>query len=47
MMYFTMDSFPDAGGWWKESRLSLSHLAHLPTKTRALAGLQDIVRRGR
>jgi hypothetical protein len=32
MMYFTMNSFPYVGSRWKESRLSLSGVVHLPRK---------------
>src|ERR1700676_5760243 len=34
MMYSTTNSFPYVGSGWKESRLSLSGVVHLPGKTR-------------
>src|ERR1700687_1772756 len=33
MMYFTTNSFPYVGSGWKEPRLSLSAVIHLPGKT--------------
>jgi hypothetical protein len=42
-----MDSFPDDGADGRSQRLSLFYLMHSAAKNKAVAALQDIVRKGR